>query len=95
MSQDNNNQWFGQYNQNIENGKLNLMINSVPVFNITLLSRPLLWGFVLFGMEYGYSWYWSMKMILLILFSFDPDLIDIFFLFTILSYFSNIVLFDT
>jgi hypothetical protein len=49
----------------VEQGNYNMMINNLPVFNLTIISHPLQWGFLLLGMEYGYSWYWAMKIILL------------------------------
>lgn len=42
-----------------------------PVKDISLLAKPLVWGYVLLGNEYGLSWYWCMKIILMILFSFE------------------------
>jgi hypothetical protein len=41
------------------------------VWDITALSRPLQWGYLLFGTDYGFSWYWSLRMILLIMVSFE------------------------
>lgn len=42
-----------------------------PVLDITILSKPFMWGYVLLGNDYGLSWYWCMKVILLILMSFE------------------------
>lgn len=75
LAQAQNNEWYAQYNSNVEQGNYNMMINNLPVFNITIISHPLQWGFLLFGMEYGYSWYWSMKIILLFLVSIEIMLI--------------------
>ena len=44
---------------------------NAPVKDITVLGKPLVWGFMLFGNEYGLSWYWCMKTILIILASFE------------------------
>lgn len=71
LAQAQNDSWYNQYNSNVEQGNYNMMINNLPVFNLTIISHPLQWGFLLFGMEYGYSWYWAMKMILLFLVSIE------------------------
>ena len=42
-----------------------------PVKDISLLAKPLTWGYVLLGNEYGLSWYFSLKIILLILISYE------------------------
>ena len=44
---------------------------NAPVKDISLISKPLTWGYVLLGNEYGLSWYWSLKMIILVLVSFE------------------------
>ena len=71
LAQTENDDWYAQYNDNVSQGNYNMMINRLPVANLTIISHPLQWGFLLFGAEYGYSWYWSMKMILLILVSIE------------------------
>lgn len=42
-----------------------------PVKDITILAKPISWGYILFGAEYGLSWYWCMKTILFFLLSFE------------------------
>lgn len=42
-----------------------------PVKDISLLAKPLTWGYVLLGNEYGLSWYFSLKIILLVLISYE------------------------
>ncbi|MBQ6147577.1 hypothetical protein IJI70_01915 [Candidatus Saccharibacteria bacterium] len=44
---------------------------NAPVLDITILSKPFCWGYILLGNEYGLSWYWCMKLILLVLVSFE------------------------
>lgn len=44
---------------------------NAPVKDISLLAKPLTWGYVLLGNEYGLSWYFSLKIILLILISYE------------------------
>jgi hypothetical protein len=34
---------------------------SLPVRNYTMWARPQLYGFFLFGAEWGYAWYWNVK----------------------------------
>ena len=42
-----------------------------PVKDITILGKPLVWGYMLLGVEYGLSWYWCSKTILFILFGYE------------------------
>ena len=42
-----------------------------PVLDITVVSKPFSWGFILLGNDYGLSWYWCLKVILFILMSFE------------------------
>lgn len=44
---------------------------NAPVKDISLIAKPLTWGYVLFGNEIGISWYWSLKLILLLLASYE------------------------
>lgn len=44
---------------------------NAPVKDISLLAKPLTWGYVLLGNEYGLSWYFSLKIILLVLISYE------------------------
>lgn len=44
---------------------------NAPVLDITILGKPFTWGYILLGNEYGLSWYWCMKLILIILVSFE------------------------
>lgn len=44
---------------------------NAPVADISLIAKPFTWGYVLLGNEYGLSWYWCSKLILLILVSFE------------------------
>lgn len=71
LAQAQNDNWYAQYNENVAQGNYNMMINGLPVANLTIISHPMQWGFLLLGPVYGYSWYWAMKMILLILISIE------------------------
>ncbi|MBO7657032.1 hypothetical protein J6S55_00045 [Candidatus Saccharibacteria bacterium] len=44
---------------------------NAPVLDITLIAKPFTWGYVLLGNEYGLSWYWCSKLILLTLVAFE------------------------
>lgn len=63
---------FPKYNQVISMSGQNMIIGyNAPVKDITTLAKPLNWGYMLFGEEYGLAWYWCSKLILLFLFSFE------------------------
>lgn len=40
---------------------------NAPVKSLTLIGKPFVWGYLLFGNEVGLSWYWCMKIILFLL----------------------------
>ena len=42
-----------------------------PVKDITIIGKPLVWGYILLGNEYGLSWYWMSKLLLIILSAFE------------------------
>lgn len=44
---------------------------NAPVKNITLIGKPFVWGYILFGNEVGLSWYWCMKVILFVLVAYE------------------------
>ena len=44
---------------------------NAPVLDVSIIGKPFTWGYLLFGNEYGLSWYWCSKMILLFLVSFE------------------------
>jgi len=60
---------YGIHNKNIAQGTSNMLMVSAPVTDIVAISRPLTWGFLLFGTEYGFSFYWVLKMIALLMVS--------------------------
>jgi len=64
--------FFPVINKNIRSEGQNMLIFlNAPVFDFTLLSRPFNWGYVLFGKEFGLSWFWFSRLILLLLVSFE------------------------
>lgn len=62
---------FGIHNENIAQGNLNMIMAQAPVMDITLISRPLTWGFVFLGVEYGFAFYWAFKVVALLLVSLE------------------------
>ena len=66
--------YYELYNENIGQGS-NMVFGEAPVFDITILARPLQWGYLLFGAEYGFSWYWSLKIVMLFMVSLELVLI--------------------
>lgn len=48
---------------------------NAPVKDVTLIAKPFDWGYVMLGNEYGLSWYWCSKLILLVLVGFEACMI--------------------
>ena len=44
---------------------------NAPVIDLTLIGKPFIWGYILFGNDVGLSWYWCSKIILYILVAFE------------------------
>lgn len=59
------------YNKNIAQGNCNMLMVSAPVKDIVSIGKPFMWGFILFGQEYGYSFYWMAKIIAIIMVSIE------------------------
>lgn len=76
MSQAMSDEFYPLNNTNIMDDGLNMILayNS-PVANLSILGKPFNWGFLLLGKEYGLSWYWSFKVIALLLLSFEIAMI--------------------
>ncbi|MEO2207447.1 hypothetical protein ABGV42_27455 [Paenibacillus pabuli] len=49
----------------------NMVLANAPTFTIETLGKPFYWGFLLLGVDYGLSWFYCLKLILLLLFSFE------------------------
>lgn len=59
-------------NPNVGASGENMLVSlGMPVRDIYDLSQPLNWGYLLFGSEYGLSWYWNGKILLILLLSFE------------------------
>lgn len=48
-----------------------IIATNAPVLDATVLAKPFTWGYILFGNDYGLSWFWCSKLILLLLISFE------------------------
>jgi hypothetical protein len=48
-----------------------LITMGAPIKDIYSISKPLHWGILFLGANYGVSWYWNLKLILIILLSFE------------------------
>lgn len=76
LAQAESEEYYPVYNDNIRSDGQNMIIAyNAPVMDITVLSKPFNWGFLLLGKDYGLSWYWAMKTILLFLLSFEVSMI--------------------
>ena len=59
---------FGRTSYQMSLGGQDMIIGyNSPVLDISILAKPLVWGYVLFGPQYGLSWYWCLKVILFLL----------------------------
>lgn len=59
------------YNSNFAQGNSSALLTSAPALDITNLCKPLNWGFLLLGTEYGFSWYWVFKFLAIIMVSYE------------------------
>lgn len=71
--------YFSQYYNNYKkyskqmsySGQNMILGYNAPVKDITTIGKPFTWGYLLFGNEYGLSWYWCSKLFLFILVCFE------------------------
>ena len=70
MSQKYNN-YEKQSNMMSLEGQDMIIATNAPVLDVTILAKPFMWGYVMFGNDYGLSWFWCSKLILLLLISFE------------------------
>lgn len=76
IAQSNSGTPFSVVNDNITLSGQNMILSyGAPVWDISALAKPLSWGFLLFGYEYGMAWYWNMKLILMVLLSYELSMI--------------------
>lgn len=63
---------YNKYSKQMSYSGQNMILGyNAPVKDITTIAKPFTWGYILFGNEYGLSWYWCSKLLLLILVSFE------------------------
>lgn len=62
---------YKAYSENIGQGNGNMLMISAPVSDIVEIARPLLWGFHFLNVEHGFSFYWVLKVIALIMVSIE------------------------
>lgn len=63
---------FPLINPNIRSNGQNMLFSGYsPVLNLCMIGNPSVWGFILLGKEYGLSWFWYSRLLLLILLSFE------------------------
>lgn len=68
----NTTQSYPLYNTNLSTEGTNMILSSYsPVKDILTIGKPFNWGFLLLGKDYGFSWYWISKVLLLFAFSFE------------------------
>lgn len=59
------------HNKKIAQGTSNMLMISAPVTDIVEICRPLLWGFHFLDVERGFSFYWGLKIVALVLVSME------------------------
>jgi hypothetical protein len=57
------------------NGQNMILSYNSPVKDITMIGKPFNWGFLFFGKERAISWYWGIKLILMLLLAFEVSMI--------------------
>lgn len=71
LGQTKNEEGLKIYNENIASGNCNMIMTAAPVWDITSIAKPFNWGYLLFGTEYGFSFWWCLKIIALIIVSLE------------------------
>ncbi|MFT9078010.1 hypothetical protein [Ethanoligenens sp.] len=72
LAQDNSDTPYSVVNGNITMSGQNMIVSyGSAVWDISTLAKPLMWGFLLFGSSYGLAWYWNLKLLLMLLLSFE------------------------
>lgn len=71
LAQTKNEEGYSTKNEHIMQGNCNLLMNAAPVWHPATIAKPLTWGFLLFGTEHGFSWWWMLRIFLLLVVSFE------------------------
>jgi len=64
-------QGFPVVNPLIRDSGFNGLVSNIPTKHIVSIMQPLHWGYLLFGFDYGFSWYWMGLIFLLLITSFE------------------------
>lgn len=76
FSQALSNDKFAVHNNNLSSEGTNMVLSAYsPVKDILVIGKPFNWGFLILGPEYGFSFYWLSKILLLFIFSFEISMI--------------------
>jgi hypothetical protein len=62
---------FPLYNRQISSEGANALLYGLPVWDITILGRPSLWGFLLLGKGMGLAWFFCFRLFALLLCSYE------------------------
>jgi hypothetical protein len=62
---------FPLYNMQISSDGANALLYGFPAWDITILGRPTLWGFLFLGKEMGLSWFYCSRLLGLLLVSYE------------------------
>lgn len=72
LAQSESSSFYPVVNKNLSLDGQNMILSyNAPVWDITALAKPVNWGFLLLGRDYGLSWYWGLKLLLLLLLSYE------------------------
>lgn len=71
LGQTQNEEGLNIYNENIAGGNCNMIMTAAPVWDIISIAKPFNWGYLLFGTEYGFSFWWSLKIVALVMVSLE------------------------
>lgn len=72
LSQQNSDTPFTVINPDITTSGHNVVITlGAPIKDIYAICQPINWGFLFLNSDYGLSWYWDLKLILIIMLSFE------------------------
>jgi hypothetical protein len=76
LAQSMSDDYYPLINKNIRSdGQNMLLVAYAPVFDVSIIGKPANWGFLLFGREYGFSWWWFSRLFFLLLSSFELAMI--------------------
>ena len=71
LAQTKNPDGYALRNQQVMQGNCSMLLVNAPVWDLTTISKPLTWGFLLLGAEHGMSWWWLFRVLLLLTVSFE------------------------